>query len=112
VKAATSGGQSVTSFGMRDVHFHNRVSEALGEAVGKIESLAQDRASAESVLYTKESSDEEKATARLEYELRYEVEFLKLGAKILAERIEEREGLLKKAFGRRDAQYIDEVRDV
>jgi hypothetical protein len=75
-------------------HWQQEMTKALADLTMRIEKLAQDRASTEAVVYSKERSEEWKQNARFEYELRYEVEFLKQIRDALDARIAEREHLV------------------
>jgi hypothetical protein len=75
--------------------------KAFAELTMRIEKLAQDRAGTEAVLYAKKRSDEWKQRARFEYELSYEVSFLRRIRDALDARIAERQKLVDEQVEKR-----------
>jgi hypothetical protein len=85
-------------------HWQQELAEAFGDLARRIETLGQDRATIEAVLYAKDRSEEWKRNARLEYELRFEAEFLSKIRKALDARIAERQKLVDEQVRRRREQ--------
>ena len=82
-------------------HWDQELAKAFGELKGRIEKLAQQRADAEAVLHAKDRSAESKKLARLEYELTYEVGFLRRIRDVIDARISERQPLVDEQVQKR-----------
>jgi hypothetical protein len=81
--------------------WEQELAKAFAELNSQIEKLAQDRAGTEAVLYAKDRSDEWKQLARFEYELSYEIRFLRQIRDALDARIVERQRLVDEQVGKR-----------
>jgi hypothetical protein len=82
-------------------HWEQELAEAFAELKARVEKLAQERASTEAVLYAKDRPEEWKQLARFEYELSYEVAFLRQIRDAIDARINERQKLVKEQVEKR-----------
>jgi len=82
-----------------------RVTAAYRDFLEKIEQLAQLAASTEAVLYKKGASEEWKRAASFEYELGYEVKYLKQMQGAIERRIADRQAMIDEQVEKRQEEW-------